>query len=153
PALGRLKSLMDLYYGILGDGVDSLSRLQISLEVQNGFLVVHGRGLARQGSTLAAFIGAQRDVGPPAIGRMMPATAPILIAGQLYWTQPSRVWLKQFLARYRAATAEMVDLKPAAERSPEDEFLKDMNLWDAHAAGMTDCMRGDVALAVDIVQD
>ena len=153
PPLSRLRGFLDLYYGILDDGVDSLSKLQVSLEVQNGFLIVHGRGLARQGSTLAAFIEAQRDVGLPAIGRMMPANAPILVAGQLFWTQPSRVWLKQFLAHYRAAAAEMVDLKPVAERSPEDEFIKDMNLWDTHAAGMTDCMRGDLALAVDIAQN
>src|SRR5207247_3615645 len=125
----KIAGLIDLYVGFLDDTIDSLSKLQISVEVSDGFLIVHGRGIARQGSTLAAFIAAQRDVGLPAIGRMMPVNAPVIVAGPLYWTDPSRAWLKKLLQRYQSAMADLFKLMPESERKAGETVLQGMRLW------------------------
>jgi TonB family protein len=143
----KLEPLFDLYFDFLRDTIDSVSKLQISIEVKDGFVIVHGRGTERPGSTLAGFITAQQDAGLPAIGRMMPAHAPILVAGRLDWTEPSRAWLKGFLQGYRTALQSL--LRAAAPSEPEQEamLMQHMDLWTSDE--IIGCQRGDFAYAMD----
>ncbi len=143
----KLAGLFDLYFGLLHDTIDAISKLQVSVEVNEGFLVVHARGVARQGSTLASFIAAQRDVGLPAIGRMMPIDASVIAAGQLYWTDPSRAWSKQLLQRYQAAMADLFKGMPEAQREAGRAVLQGMSLWSSDR--ILECRRGDIAFAMD----
>jgi TonB family protein len=142
-----LEPLFDLYFGFLQDTIDSVSKLQTSIGIKDGFLIVHGRGTERPGSTLAGFIAAQRDAGIPAIGRMMPAQAPILVAGRLDWTEPSRAWLKTFMESYRAAMAGF--LRGVAEGEPDraDALIRQMEL--SASDEIVECQRGDFAYAMD----
>ena len=144
----KMAPVIDLYLAFLDDAIDSLSRLQVSFEVANGYLVVHGRGVARDRSELARFITAQRDVGLPTIGRMMPSDAALIAAGQLYWTDPARAWMGETSKRFQSAMADVLPSQsPNADgggtaRPPEATLVLPM-----------DCMRGDVAVAADPAPD
>ncbi len=143
----KLEPLFDLYIDFLRDTIDSVSKLQMSIEVKDGFVIVHGRGTERTGSTLAGFIAAQQDARLPTIGRMMPAHAPILVAGRLDWTEPSRAWLKGFLQGYRTALQSF--LRAAAPSSSEQDamLMQHMDLWTSDE--IIGCQRGDFAYAMD----
>jgi TonB family protein len=142
-----LEPLFDFYFAFLRDTIDSVSKLQTSIEVEDGFLIVHGRGTERPGSTLAGFIAAQQDTGLPAIGRMMPAQAPILVAGRLDWTEPSRAWLKGFMESYRGAMSGFLRSVAQAEPDRADALVRQMELWSSDE--IVRCQRGDFAYAVD----
>lgn len=143
----KMAGLIDLYVDVLQDAVESLSKVQLSVEVNNGFLTIHERGIARQGTALAKFIDAQRDVGMPAIGRMMPVDASVIIAGQLFWTDPSRAWMKRLMQRYQSVMTDVVNGLPESERASGAAMLNVSRLWQSDR--LVDCQRGDIAYAMD----
>lgn len=147
----QMAKMLDLQFGMLHDSIDALSKLQVSLELADGFVIVHARGVARQPSPLASFIAAQRDTGLPAVGRMMPIDASVIAAGQIHWTDASRAWMRQFSQRYQTAMADMINELPEAQRESGRMALRAMQLWSSDA--ITGCMRGDIAFAMDKTAD
>src|SRR5437867_2914597 len=82
---------------------------------------------------------------------MMPANASVIVAGQLYWTDPSHAWLKKLMQRYQSAMGDLFKLMPESEREAGETILQGMSLWSSDR--IIDCQRGDLALAMDYQPD
>ncbi len=153
--LASMRPLMDVYFGVLQDAVDNLAAVQIAFDVDDHGLRYHQRMVAKTGSSLAAFIAAQRDLGLPSVGRMVPANAAMILAGQVAWTDASRAWVKQLMEGYRGAIdAFVAGLADGGADADARAFLSSAMAQNWTLSGqLFDCQRGDLAMALDFGAD
>ena len=144
----QLVPLMDVYIDAVSDAVDNISEIQAAIEVKGGHALLHERFVARPGTTLAGFVGAQKRGAAPEIARMLPDDAPIVVVGRWEWTDASRAALLGYIDRVNAA----YDKFAAGVSDPQARAsLEKVRVWQNlfQWRSWVTCQTGEVASAAD----
>lgn len=143
PDATAVADFMDLYFDVLTDVMNNISRLQISADVQGGNLTLVKRLVARPGTTLEGMLAAQSGALPPIASYLDPRDAAYVVAGQLELTPAFRLALADYARRYGAVMESLGETVEASAAMPG--FGGFMGRLGGAAAGFIDCYRGDMA--------
>jgi hypothetical protein len=133
--------MIDVYFDLLTDLMNNVSRLQIAARVEGENVLMHKRLLPRAGSTLAGML-ANQSGGLPKIARYVdPADSAWVVAGQVKYTPAFREAVEGYMQRFGDA---IESLGATIDESPQ---LSGFGGWFGTIAQSTtqmlDCYRGD----------
>ncbi len=143
-------AMADLYLDVLQAALDSVSTYQLSLAATERDLVVRQRLVPRPGNSLAGFLAAQRDMGMPSVGGMLPAETAFRLVGRVTWTDPARVWVGDLGGRFQDIFLKVARSPGPAtqESSPELESSAAL-LMEPRPEQILRCQHGDQAASMD----
>jgi hypothetical protein len=110
-----MSALFDLYFGMIGDMLNNVSRLQLSLEVGTGHVILHFRAIPTTGSTLAGLADAQGGEFPNPARWFDPEGAFVVSAGRIELTTAARDAMKGYAHRYFDAITPILESAAPAE--------------------------------------
>jgi len=133
--------MIDVYFDLVTDLMNNVSRLQIAARVDGENILVHKRLLPRVGSTLAGMLESQSGALPEIARYVDPTDSTWVVAGQVKFTPAFREAVSGYMQRYGEA---MESLGAAFDDSPQ---LSGFGGWFGtiarSATGMLECYRGD----------
>lgn len=143
--------LLNVYFDLLQDGIDNVSRFQMGLSVEGGSIVVRNRLVAKRNSALGAFCAAQVLRGSVAATKLVPEEAPMYLAGRIQWTPEALAYLSDYSRRTMDAFRAVAGGADPAVVQQLDQWLE---LWDTTGPSrMMQCSRGDFAISTAYLPD
>jgi hypothetical protein len=142
---------MEVYFDLLQDGIDNVSRLQLGLSVEGGSIVVRNRLVAKGDSALGAFCAAQVLRGSAAAARLVPEDAAMRLAGRVQWTPQALAYLTDYTRRTMDAIRATVGEADPAVVHQLEAWLE---MWDLTGPSqMMQCSRGDFGISSGYLAD
>ncbi|HEX5041511.1 MAG TPA: hypothetical protein VFV75_01330 [Candidatus Polarisedimenticolaceae bacterium] len=146
PLPKEIVPLLDVYFDLLQDGIDNVSRVQLALSVEGGSILVRTRLVAKKDSALGAFCAAQVLTGSVAATRAVPDDAPLRLAGRIQWTPEALTYLSDYSGRFMDALRTAAGEAEPAVVQQLDAWLE---MWDMTGPSrMMQCSRGDFAVSM-----
>jgi hypothetical protein len=145
-AVEAVDAVVDLYSDLLLDLLNNTRRLQISLELGEEHMIVHGRMEPREGSTMAGLLEVQSG-GLPDIARYIDSTESVVVfAGQMKLTPAFVEASNAYVQRFASALAVMQE--DVAGMAGVDWLETSTMVVRQLGDRWVNCYRGDVAGSV-----
>lgn len=150
-----MKGFVDVYATLVQNVLNNVSRIQMSVQLDGSYTLLHERLVPKAGSTLAELVGAQK-AGFPGSAGLVDSKAPMVSVSSLKLTPRFREALKTFVGDYLTAVRPIIhrvgpgflgELPEGKEAGPALDSLMDQ--VQSSVDRMIDCIRGDGASSFD----